>query len=156
MPFILHDVLAELGSLRGSVNEEFPPASLLEAKSHSEDLVITNTWFIKCFIYSIYILHNLWVLSYIYDTKGQMKLAWICSQTYTPLSPKHDKFLCVFFFFFMQFQIILWEFNCKSNKNIKSYHMLYENIVSDSIYVSEENSQIPPRQENETALSVVL
>lgn len=34
--------------------------------------------------------------------------------------------------------------------------MLYENIVSDSIYVSEENSQIPPRQENETALSVVL
>lgn len=31
----------------------------------------------------------------------------------------------------MQFQIILWEFNCKSNKNIKSYYMLYENIVSN-------------------------
>lgn len=31
----------------------------------------------------------------------------------------------------MQFQIIFWEFNCKSNKNIKSYYMLYENIVSN-------------------------
>lgn len=30
----------------------------------------------------------------------------------------------------MHFQII-WEFNCKSNKNMKSYHVLYENIVSD-------------------------
>lgn len=135
MPFIFHDILAVLGSLHGSINQEFPPASLLEVRSHFEDLVITNTWFIKCFIYSIYILHNIWILSYIYDTKGQMKLAWICSQTYTPLSPNHDKF---FFFSFMQFQIILWEFNCKSNKNIKSYHMLYENIVSDSIYVSKE------------------
>ena len=37
----------------------------------------------------------------------------------------------------MQFQIILWEFNCKSNKNIKSYHMLYENIVSDSMFLKK-------------------
>lgn len=57
----------------------------------------------------------------------------------------------------MQFQIMLWEFNCKSNKNIKSYHMLYENIVSDSIYVSKEILfEISPNQENEIALSVIL
>lgn len=31
-----------------------------------------------------------------------------------------------------------WEFNCKSNKNIKSYHMLYENIVSNLYLKSKE------------------
>lgn len=52
---------------------------------------------------------------------------------------------------------MLWEFNCKSNKNIKSYHMLYENIDADSIYVSKEILfEISPNQENEIALSVIL
>lgn len=64
--------------------------------------------------------------------KVQLKLAWMCSQIYTPLSPKAAEVNPFFFLkFFMQFQIILWEFNCKSNKNIKSYYMLYENIVSN-------------------------
>lgn len=69
--FIFHDILPVLGSLHRSVNHEFPPESLLEVKSHFEDLVITNILFIICFIYSIYILHNIWILSYIYDRKNK-------------------------------------------------------------------------------------
>lgn len=50
-----------------------------------------------------------------------MKVAWACTQIYTPMSPQLKFFsvsfyLFIFFKFFMQFQMILWAFNCKSNK----------------------------------------
>lgn len=112
MPFIFCD-FCQYFSLIKICKSQIPQINLFRSKKSLWRPHCTKHFiYYWCFIYSIYILHSIWIPLYTYFTKGQMKSAWACTQ----MSPHWSSS-----FFFMQFQIIFWEFNSKNNKILIPY-----------------------------------
>lgn len=130
------------GCLHGSVSCRFPVRDSSEC-GHSET-VVTNTLLLVHVQY-VHIAQSADTILHLLH-KRQVKLASICSQ-FTLHCLQNPAEVYLFKKLFMQFQLILWEFNCKSNKNIKSYHMRYENIVSNLLTFLKKYPVISPNQE---------
>lgn len=112
MPFMFCD-LPVFQSLHGFLSHELPTVSSFSSRESLQSLHYNKrcVYYLR-FIYSIYILH----ISGYYFTFIKQRTNEISLNRFTGLHSNISTAESFLFLFFMQFQIILWEFNSKSNK----------------------------------------
>ena len=97
-------------------------------KSHSEDCSLFQTLHLFPCIYSQY-LHIVQYLECTFTfTEDKWDWPWHSHRYICHCFQHNWGFFWFSLKFFMQFQTILWDFNCRI-QNVKSYYMLYENTV---------------------------
>lgn len=74
--------------------------------------IIPNTSFISLYLFTVF---TFCTIPGMYFYRGQMGLVWTYLQVDMPLSLTQVRFFWFSLKFFMQFQTVLWEFNCRSS-----------------------------------------